>query len=101
MTSKTLIDILTGTLSYDSSWGIYAEKIDGEFKPESPARFGQRQFENGGLNDDCELFANNEYATDQMDNYLGRTDGRDEDTITKSDEVEAAEYLIERINEQQ
>jgi len=100
MTSKTLIDILIGTLSYTSSWEIYAEKIDGEFKGESPARFGQAQFDNGGLLDDCEFFANNEYATDRMNSYLGRDDGRDEDTITKWDEVEAAEYLIQRINEQ-
>lgn len=40
------------------------------------------------------------YATDKMDSYLGRTDGRDEETITESDEIEAAEYLIDMINEQ-
>ncbi len=100
MTSKTLIGILTGTLNYHSLWGIYAEKIDGEFKPESPARLGRRRFDNGGLSDNCELFANNEYAIDQMDSYLGHTDW-DEETTSESDAIEAGEYLIERINEQQ
>jgi hypothetical protein len=98
--TKSLIDILTGTLNGDSSWGIYAEKMDGEFKAESPARFGQRQFKNGGLSDDCELFANNEYANAHIDGALGRSDGRAEDTITESDKVEAAVSLIEWINEQ-
>lgn len=96
---KTLIDILTGTLTYSNQWAIYAERIDGKFAPESPARLGQRQYDNGGVWDNCEQFANNEYATDQMWNYLGRTDGRDEDTITANDEREAAEWLIEKINE--
>ena len=93
-----LIDILTSGLEYSSTWGIYAELIDGKFTSDSEARFGQRHFENGGLNDGFELFANNEYSTDQMDQYLGRTDGRDEDTITKWDILEAAEFLIDETN---
>jgi hypothetical protein len=75
MANQTLLEILTGGLSYDSSWAIYAERIDGFFKAESPARFGQRIFENGGLADDCEIFTTNESAVDFMNNY---TDGDDE-----------------------
>ena len=37
---------------YDSQWGIWALPIDGEFKLESPARYGQLIFENGGVLDD-------------------------------------------------
>ena len=86
----TLIDYLTGGLTYDPSWGIYAERIDGEFKPESPARFGQRQFENGGLLDDKELFTTNESAVDFMNSY---TDG--DDNFLE----EAAIELIQHENE--
>lgn len=49
----TLIEILTGGLEYNSTWAIYAERIDSEFKPESFARFGQTQFENGGVLDEA------------------------------------------------
>lgn len=55
---STLIEILTNTLQYDNQWGIYAEKIDGKFTPESPARFGQSQFENGGVLDNKEHVCN-------------------------------------------
>ena len=61
---STLIEYLTDSLSYDNSWAIYAEKIDGEWKPESPARFGQRVFENGGLLDGCSLFNTNDSIVD-------------------------------------
>ena len=87
---KTLLDILTGGLSYDSSWGIYAERVEGEFKPESPARFGQRLFENGGLLDNCEIFATNESAVDFMNAY---SDG-DDDFLQ-----EAAIELIQHEND--
>ena len=67
----TLSEMLTGSLSYDSSWAVYAEKIDGEFKPESPARFGQKVFEDGGLLDDCEKFGANDWIVDQMNDWYG------------------------------
>ena len=46
-----LIDALT-TIENNSSWGIWAEPIEGKLSPESPARFGQIAFENGGLADE-------------------------------------------------
>lgn len=73
--SQTLIDCLTGGLSYDRSWAVYAEKINGEWKAESPARFGQKIFENGGLLDDCELFGDNETLVDAREEY---TEGDDD-----------------------
>lgn len=90
MAKSTLLEILTGGLSYDSSWAIYAQRIDGEWTADSPARFGQRIFENGGLNDDCELFTTNESAVDFMNNY---TDG-DDDFLE-----EAALELIQHENQ--
>jgi hypothetical protein len=72
---RSLKDILLmGGLTYSSQWGIYAQKIDGMFKEESLARFGQRIFENGGLLDDCCYFGNNESIVDSRDNYCGCDD---------------------------
>ena len=51
-------------ISYDSSFAVYAEKIDDRFVPHSPARFGQVQFENGGLMDDKEFVCNGEAPHD-------------------------------------
>jgi len=68
---KTLKEILIGDLEYSSSWGIYAEPVEGKFQPDSPARFGQKIFENGGLLDECLLFANNESVLESRANYCG------------------------------
>lgn len=98
MNSYTLIDLLTGGMEYSGTWAIYAERIDGEFKPESPARFGQRQFENGGLLDGCEFFTTNEDATGRMNRYMG-DDWRDlDDSIQAQVLSESALQLIEDIN---
>ena len=67
----TLIEILTGSLSYDSSWAVYAQKIDGKFDPESPARFGQTCFENGGMLDCCEFFGRNDLIADSIQEWFG------------------------------
>jgi hypothetical protein len=97
-TMKTLVDILTGGLAYDNSWAIYAERIDGEFKPESPARIGQRRFKNGGLLDGCRFFVTNESAVNFFDAYF---EGRDPvDGVSEADLKEAALELIGHINEQ-
>ena len=85
----TLLNILTGNISYDNSFAIYAEKIGGHFHNDSPARFGQTQFENGGLLDDCEFFATNDSARDSIELWA---DG-DEDASE-----EGAEMLICEIN---
>ena len=91
----TLIEILTGTLSYDRQWQIWAQRIDGEFKPESAARFGQAQFEHGGLRDDFMFFANNQYATDHMANYIEGVPDAYQDEFAE----EAALNLIMETNE--
>ena len=41
-------------IQYTPSWGIWAEL---PFSPDSEARLGQVRFENGGLLDDMEFFA--------------------------------------------
>jgi hypothetical protein len=121
---KTLLNVLTSDLAYDGSWAVYAERIDGEFRPESAARIGQRQFENGGILDGCEFFASNEHILDFVASYLEERipetisgtdreenesalnfvssypEGRDPETITAADRREAAEELITVINEQ-
>lgn len=48
-------------VSYDASWGIWAEKnVDGSFTDKSESRFGQVCFENGGLLDDMDFVCNGE-----------------------------------------
>lgn len=84
-----LISILTGYISYDNSFAIYAKKINGAFCNDSPARFGQTCFDNGGLLDDCEFFATNDSALDSIESWA---DG-DEDATE-----EGAEMLIAEIN---
>lgn len=92
----TLKTYLTGSLSYDQSWGVWAEKIDRKFDlEESDARFGQFAFENGSLLDDYELVGNNEFLTDSRDNYCG-TDENCEDFYE-----EWAIDFLQSLNEQQ
>ena len=66
----TLKSILSGSLRYDSSWAVYAQKIDGQFEPKSFARLGQPIFENGGMLDDCELFDTNTVLADSKAEWL-------------------------------
>lgn len=70
---------LASSISYDSSWGIWAELINGKFAAESQARYGQRQFENGGLLDGFEFFADGEKIGDSIAEYCdGDDDFKDE-----------------------
>lgn len=98
---RTLIEILSGPLNYNDNWGIYAELIDGEFKPESEARFGQRKFDNGGLPDHFVRVANNMESADWMADYLGLPERLDDGwTPDESDCREAAEEFIRFRNSQ-
>jgi hypothetical protein len=97
MSHKTLLNILTGGLAYDNSLAVYAERIDGEFKPESPARIGQRRFKNGGLLDGCGFFAANKRIVDFFEDCF---EGRDPETITDGDRRDVALELIDNINAQ-
>jgi hypothetical protein len=89
----TLIEILTGQKAYDSSWAIYAQKIDGSFNAASPARFGQTVFENGGLPDCYEFFARNDLAQDSIDEYCGEFELFE--NLSGSDEVFLKDCWIE------
>lgn len=52
------------TVNYDSSWGIWAQKIGGLFTTESESRFGQVCFENGGSIDDMDFVCDGERPHD-------------------------------------
>lgn len=95
---KTLIDILSSSLDYSDSWGIYAERIEGEFTPQSPARFGQRIFENGGMIDDCDFFCSNTSAEDFRSNWIGSHEDYEEDFDFTDLYIEAGEQLINEVN---
>jgi hypothetical protein len=86
----TTLKELASTISYDSSWGIWAELIDGKFTADSKACFGQRQFENGGLLDEFKFFANGETIGDSISEYC------DDDDDFKD---EAVSELIDSVNE--
>jgi hypothetical protein len=94
--NTTLIEILSGGLAYDDSWAVYAERIDGEFRPESRARIGQRRFENGGVEDDLVFFTNNKHAMVFIDLSLEELDSEE---IDETDRREAALELIEHMND--
>lgn len=69
----TLKDCI-GSIQYDSSWGIWAELIDGKFSPDSQARYGQMIFENGGLLDEFQYFANGVQIGDSYTEWCGDFD---------------------------
>jgi hypothetical protein len=62
---------LVGAIQYDSSWGIWAATVGGKFTPESEARYGQCQFENGGLLDEFEFFADGVQIGDHATDWAG------------------------------
>lgn len=66
----TLIEILTGHVEYSSSWAVYAESLE----PDSPARIGQTQFENGGVLDDMQYVIDGEQLGDAKLSYVGDKD---------------------------
>ncbi|MBD2316710.1 hypothetical protein [Phormidium tenue] len=65
------LQVLASNIQYDSSWGIWAELIDGKFAAQSQARYGQRQFENGGLLDEFAFFANGKKIGDHYQYWCG------------------------------
>ena len=77
---------------YDSTWGIYARKINGRFELDSPARYGQLIFENGGRLDDFEFVCRCDYPSDARVKWL---DGADEDGDWDDGFLEE---LIEQLN---
>ena len=85
MRGLTLIEAII-KIGYDSQWGVYAEKIDGKFTPESPARIGQRRFENGDVLDGAEYFANGEWIGDRFADW------------ECADEQECASAVIDYVN---
>lgn len=68
-------------IQYDISWGIWAEKIEGEFTPESPARYGQKCFENGGVLDEKDYIGNGEEIGDSRYSYTQGDESFNEEWI--------------------
>jgi hypothetical protein len=78
MTKATLSELLKNGLQYDSSWGIYALGTG----PDSPARIGQMQFDQGGILDGKSLVLDGVRLGDAVRSY---TDGDDEMDINGSE----------------
>ena len=63
-------------ISYDSSWCIFAELSEnGELTEDSEARYGQKQYEGGGMRDDfvyvCDGVFPSEYLLDWCEGCEG------------------------------
>ncbi|HEY9598648.1 MAG TPA: hypothetical protein V6D33_13355 [Cyanophyceae cyanobacterium] len=88
-----LLDILQNpTLQYSSAWKIYAQKINGKFTAESPARIGQAIFDNDGMLDDFDFFSDLEPVVYSRAEYCG------EDEYSHEFYKEWAKNYIEEIN---
>jgi hypothetical protein len=77
----TLQEILSNGLEYSDSWAVYAQVNDkGEFESNLAARFGQAQFDNGGLIDGFKKFGTNAQIYDFLYEWNSEdlTDGIDE-----------------------
>ena len=61
-------------IQYDNSWGIWAELLDGKLTEESPARYGQVQFENGGLLDNYVMVCTGELPADRLVEWCDDSD---------------------------
>lgn len=66
----TLESIIRSGVSYDDSWGIYAD----DCRAEAEARIGQTAFEGGGLLDGKTLVCTGKQLGDAIQRY---TDGED------------------------
>ena len=76
-------------------WGIWAEF---PFTPESEARYGQRQFENGGLRDDKVYFSNGLFVNQYLSNYVADLDDYSTDKELMDAYEEAARDYISVVN---
>jgi hypothetical protein len=101
----SLIHTIQQGLTYSSSWGIWAKPVRGKgIVIDSPCRFGQRCFENGGLPDGWWFVGSNKHLIDSLWEYCED----DQDAIWDPDIIEdwLEEYLswrneviIERMRE--
>lgn len=99
-TTMKLIEAIR-TIGYSSNWGIWIEATD-TLTPETPARIGQMQFENGGILDGMEFLINGEQINDRFnecESNRREAMGDEYDELSAS-ELEAfsredAEWLIE------
>lgn len=72
----TLSDIIKGGFQYDSGYSIYIDNTVA-LTPNTEARIGQNQFEQGGLLDGKVELMDLVQATDAMNEYFNGTDDED------------------------
>jgi len=92
---KTFLDVVKAQLegspvNYSNTEALY---LSVSFSEDSDVRFGQPQFENGGLLDEKRFLCTNEQLTDEIERYL---DGADPEDCLASEMVE---HLIEVFGE--
>jgi hypothetical protein len=85
-----LLSTAITTIIYDLSWAVYAET---PFAPHSDARIGQCQFENGGVLDGKQYFADGVLCGDFAYEYAGGDNG--EDFSIPTDEI--AQAMIDEL----
>ena len=72
----------------DSNWAVYADSND----PEAPARYGQRQFENGGVLDGKHFVIDGQMAAQALMSY---TDGDPAWLDEHGDREEFLQWMID------
>lgn len=89
---KTLKDVIEAGIEESNQIAIYAVT---PFTPESEARIGQTQFDNGGLLDDKEFVVNGEALNRHVEIFFSNVGG----LISDSREMDAAmaEWIAEEL----
>lgn len=82
---------LVGEIQYDTSWAIWAQA---PFTPESAARYGQTRFNNGGLLDGLEFFADGVACGEAIADWLGDTQRSDAEEWMINEGIE--EFIIQK-----
>jgi len=82
-----IIDLMVG-IQYDTNWGIWADGTE----PTSNARYGQRQFENGGMLDGWQYIGNGVQIGNFIDSYC---DGCEDDDLEYFAREAAEQFLQE------
>lgn len=94
MKNKTLAELILDGVAYDRGWGVYADSLD----PDASARYGQTQFENGGLLDGKIFVANGMAINDALEDWF---EGCEEDPRTLGDvHMFLADHFLPIVSEQ-
>jgi hypothetical protein len=95
ITTTVLINVLSGGLECNPQQAVYAQRVGGKFRAESPAFLGNRALENRiHTQTSCEFFA----ASEHILAFFAEFFGEDLGSVEYADLQRAAKLLIDQIN---